>query len=158
MRGGAGLPRSKNIGGIDAAATLYCVFPLESSAEHNKKAVQCTAVFVIRVTICEQAPIVTLTTKATLASGFLVALCARDSGGIRTHDPQLRRLLLYPTELRNHPYMHSSQMLRKSNIFFPITLHLIDNFSHKVEYSAIWAVIHLPHSQAIHPLGNDFIE
>ena len=27
---------------------------------------------------------------------------ARDSGGIRTHDPQLRRLLLYPTELRNH--------------------------------------------------------
>ena len=82
----------------------------------------------------------------------------RDSGGIRTHDPQLRRLLLYPTELRNHPYMHSSQMLRKSNIFFPITLHLIDNFSHKVEYSAIWAVIHLPHSQAIHPLGNDFIE
>ena len=26
---------------------------------------------------------------------------ARDSGGIRTHDPQLRRLLLYPTELPN---------------------------------------------------------
>ena len=25
-----------------------------------------------------------------------------DSGGIRTHAPQLRRLLLYPTELRNH--------------------------------------------------------
>ena len=73
------------------------------------------------------------TTKATLPSGFLVALCARDSGGIRTHDPQLRRLLLYPTELRNHPYCTFLQMLRKSNIFFPITLHLIDNFSHKVE-------------------------
>ena len=80
---------------------LYCVFSLESSAKHNKKAVQCTAVFVIRATICEQAPIVPFTTKATLLSGFLVALCARDSGGIRTHDPQLRRLLLYPTELRN---------------------------------------------------------
>lgn len=25
----------------------------------------------------------------------------RDPGGIRTHDPQLRRLLLYPTELRD---------------------------------------------------------
>ena len=25
-----------------------------------------------------------------------------DSGAIRTLDPQLRRLLLYPTELRNH--------------------------------------------------------
>ena len=24
-----------------------------------------------------------------------------DPGGVRTHDPQLRRLLLYPTELRN---------------------------------------------------------
>ena len=88
-------------GGIDAAATLYCVFPLESSAKRNKKAVLCTAVFVIRATICEQVPTVADTTKATRKSGFLVALCARDSGGIRTHDPQLRRLLLYPTELRN---------------------------------------------------------
>ena len=88
---------------IDAVASLYCVFPWESSAMCNKKAVLRTAPFIIRVTICEQAPIVTLTTKATLASGSLVAHCARDSGGIRTHDPQLRRLLLYPTELRNQP-------------------------------------------------------
>ena len=88
-------------GGIDAAATLYCVFPLESLAERNKKAVLGTAIFVIRATIRERAPIVALTTKATPSSGFLVAFCARDSGGIRTHDPQLRRLLLYPTELRN---------------------------------------------------------
>ena len=68
-------------GGKDAAASLYCVFPLESSAMCNKKAVLCTAFFVIRATICEQAPIVALTTKATLASGFLVALCARDPVG-----------------------------------------------------------------------------
>ena len=95
-----------HLGGIDAAASLYCVFPLESSAMCNKKAVLCTAFFVIRATICEQAPIVAFTTKATLASGFLVAHCARDSGGIRTHDPQLRRLLLYPAELRNHPLPH----------------------------------------------------
>ena len=108
---------------------LYCVFPLESSAKHNKKAVQCTADFVIRATICEQAPIVPLTTKATRMSGFIVALCARDSGGIRTHDPQLRRLLLYPTELRNQSYFRcrsvvkmdcSPLKLRKSNTKFPI--------------------------------------
>ena len=48
----------------------------------NKRAVLRTAPFIIRVTICEQAPIVTLTTKATLASGSLVAHCARDSGGM----------------------------------------------------------------------------
>ena len=34
-----------------------------------------------------------------------LSLIFRDSVGIRTQDPQLRRLLLYPTELRNqHPY------------------------------------------------------
>lgn len=48
----------------------------------NKKAVLCTAPFIIRTTICEQAPIVVLITKATLASGFLVAHCARDSVGM----------------------------------------------------------------------------
>ena len=32
----------------------------------------------------------------------LCELFFRDPGGIRTHDPQLRRLLLYPAELRNH--------------------------------------------------------
>ena len=47
----------------------------------NTKAVLRTAPFIIRVTICEQAPIATLTTKATRKSGFLVAHCARDSGG-----------------------------------------------------------------------------
>ena len=31
------------------------------------------------------------------------SLAFRDSVGIRTQDPQLRRLLLYPTELRNRP-------------------------------------------------------
>ena len=59
-------------GGIDAAASLYCVFPLESSAELNKKAVLSTAVFVISATFCEQVPTVADTTKATLPSGFLV--------------------------------------------------------------------------------------
>ena len=28
-----------------------------------------------------------------------------DEGGTRTHDPQLRRLLLYPTELPHHLYL-----------------------------------------------------
>ena len=31
------------------------------------------------------------------------SLLTRDSVGIRTQDPQLRRLLLYPAELPNHP-------------------------------------------------------
>ena len=30
-----------------------------------------------------------------------------DSVGIRTQDPQLRRLLLYPAELRNRYYCHA---------------------------------------------------
>ena len=67
--------------------------------------------------------------KATRPSGFFVAHCARDSGGIRTHDPQLRRLLLYPTELRNQSYFRCrsgnqysapSLKLCKSNTKFPI--------------------------------------
>ena len=29
-----------------------------------------------------------------------------DRGGSRTLDPQLRRLLLYPTELPDHPFLH----------------------------------------------------
>ena len=49
-----------------------------------------------------------------------VCHCSRspcDSGGIRTHDPQLRRLLLYPTELRNHRHRapYGRKMLRKGN-------------------------------------------
>ena len=57
----------------------------------------------------------------------LLGIC--DSGGIRTHDPQLRRLLLYPTELRNQSYFRcrsvvkmdcSPLKLRKSNTKFPI--------------------------------------
>ena len=31
----------------------------------------------------------------------ILAVLPRDSVGIRTRDPQLRRLLLYPAELRN---------------------------------------------------------
>ena len=99
------------IGGIgyyaDQGLLRLTPFPHGTSAMCNKKAVLCTASFVILVTICEQAPIVTNTTKATLASGFFIALCARDSGGIRTHDPQLRRLLLYPAELRNQHIIYS---------------------------------------------------
>lgn len=54
-------------------------FPLGASAECKEKAV--TAILITRATICERAPIVALTTKATRKSGFLVALCARDSVG-----------------------------------------------------------------------------
>ena len=52
---------------------------------------------------------------------------ARDSGGIRTHDPQLRRLLLYPTELRNRPF---NSLRCKNNINFSICTTLIDFCGH----------------------------
>ena len=40
----------------------------------------------------------------------------RDSVGIRTQDPQLRRLLLYPAELPNHPmYPFGRQMPVRTN-------------------------------------------
>ena len=39
---------------------------------------------------------------------FLSAISSSDPGAIRTLDPQLRRLLLYPTELRDHPYFLAS--------------------------------------------------
>ena len=35
----------------------------------------------------------------------------RDPGGIRTHDPQLRRLLLYPTELRDRFISNAKVMI-----------------------------------------------
>ena len=44
-----------------------------------------------------------LQAKRKTASGVNLKLKKSDSVGIRTQDPQLRRLLLYPTELRNHP-------------------------------------------------------
>ena len=34
----------------------------------------------------------------------MLYLCNCDPGGIRTHDPQLRRLLLYPAELRDQSF------------------------------------------------------
>ena len=75
----------------------------------NKKAVLRTAFFVIRATICEQAPIVAFTTKATRESGFLVAHCARDSGGALNH-------------LHNH-LIH--------NFTATFNLHMVSHRSHK---------------------------
>ena len=39
----------------------------------------------------------------------------RDPGGIRTHDPQLRRLLLYPTELLDRFFI-SGGKITKNNL------------------------------------------
>lgn len=33
-----------------------------------------------------------------------------DSVGVRTQDPQLRRLLLYPAELPDHPYFRGAKV------------------------------------------------
>ena len=47
-----------------------------------------------------------------------------DSEGIRTLDPQLRRLLLYPTELLNHPFLRGQKYIflmttpKKINTFY----------------------------------------
>ena len=45
--------------------------------------------------------------RCLLTAGFLLV---RDSVGIRTQDPQLRRLLLYPAELPNHPDVSSLEL------------------------------------------------
>ncbi len=45
--------------------------------------------------------------RCQLTAGFLLV---RDSVGIRTQDPQLRRLLLYPAELPNHPDVSSLEL------------------------------------------------
>ena len=45
--------------------------------------------------------------RCQLTAGFLLV---RDSVGIRTQDPQLRRLLLYPAELPNHPDVLSLEL------------------------------------------------
>ena len=42
-------------------------------------------------------------------------LLARDSVGIRTQDPQLRRLLLYPAELPNHPAYSAGKKAAPAN-------------------------------------------
>ena len=42
--------------------------------------------------------------KPLYISSLALVKTTRDSVGIRTQDPQLRRLLLYPAELRNHRF------------------------------------------------------
>ena len=102
-------PRNRAEGLLDVigyfASSMLRLTPLPhgTSAKCKKKTVFDTVYFAVLVAIREQAHIATNITKATPTNGFLFALCSRDSGGIRTHDPQLRRLLLYPAELRNHP-------------------------------------------------------
>ena len=53
----------------------------------------------------------------------------RDSVGIRTQDPQLRRLLLYPTELRNHPEKCANILKNPDNqSFFFSTVTIIQEW------------------------------
>ena len=59
-----------------------------------------------------------MTTKDPLNSYCLADLSSffsSDSGAVRTLDPQLRRLLLYPTELRNHRLQHIIAQRSKGN-------------------------------------------
>ena len=44
---------------------------------------------------------------ASMKPPFEAVMCFGDPGAIRTPDPQLRRLLLYPAELRNHFWITS---------------------------------------------------
>ena len=91
-------------------------FPLDSSAKHNKSRIAYGRFCYKNNHQCASSHRCSYN-KSHSSSGFLVALCARDSGGVRTHDPQLRRLLLYPTELRNHRHFVrlGRKMLRKGN-------------------------------------------
>ena len=62
-----------------------------------------------------------------------------DSGGIRTHDPQIRNLVLYPAELRNHwnqvnPSKEKEQLVRfleRCNLREPF-LKIVDIFHNNV--------------------------
>ena len=60
----------------------------------------------------------------------------RDSGATRTRDPQLRRLLLYPTELRNR--METSLRGRFANIrqFLGFA-----NYRASIAWQAVMAII-----------------
>ena len=112
----------RNSSGIDAAATLYCVFPLESS-DMRRLALASSAKQNIFRNIssckCASSHNCLYYKSHPLRSGLpMMLVCiARDSGGIRTHDPQLRRLLLYPTELRNHHTVLRGLLRRKNKAF-----------------------------------------
>ena len=91
----------------------------------NKKAVLRTAPFIIRVTICEQAPIVTLTTKATQRVAFLLRIALVIPAGFEPTTHSLEGCcsiqLSYGT-IRINAIL--AKMLRKSNIFFSISANL----------------------------------
>ena len=64
----------------------------------------------------------------------------RDPGGIRTHDPQLRRLLLYPAELRDPTTLPIGAC--KSTLFFAI-IQLADKETLRRDYFSR-AMVSLP--------------
>ena len=61
-----------------------------------------------------------------------------DSGAVRTRDPQLRRLLLYPTELRNR---HFVKKHRKIRIIYRIRQTFLPNPNIKPIQQALWHTI-----------------
>ena len=71
-------------------------------------------------------------------------LLTRDSVGIRTQDPQLRRLLLYPAELPNHPvYSAGKKRPRRQNRTANIGIfyYLAMLFLRKVSFGCKIAII-----------------
>ena len=63
--------------------------------------------------------------------------CKRDPVGIRTQDPQLRRLLLYPAELPDHPLMDFPSFSQASStrsfyVWLSHTKHHARTYAHAI--------------------------
>ena len=72
-------------------------------------------------------------------------LLTRDSVGIRTQDPQLRRLLLYPAELPNHPAYSAGKKAAPANrtanigIFYYLAMFFLRKVSFGCKIAIIFA-------------------
>ena len=67
----------------------------------------------------------------------IIELLKSDRAGIRTQDPQLRRLLLYPAELPDHPYFGGAKVgifLLKANFRMSFFLFLPETGLEGVSY------------------------
>ena len=60
-----------------------------------------------------------------LSYGTIPVICKAfsDSAAIRTQDPRLRRALLYPAELRNHPLSYGTILNCGAKVCFYFELH-----------------------------------
>ena len=71
--------------------------------EHRRMCQAAPALFMPCLPVPEQAPVLSVTVRKTPDQSQAHSAFLCDPVGIRTQDPQLRRLLLYPAELPDRP-------------------------------------------------------